>query len=75
MDLQDGFDRIVLEKLGVTKFAAGGAPGTVFASDAADGSVHLDGVTSGRYHFRMIIADPLGVLGAANFSGSDFIFV
>ena len=46
-DFQDGFDRIVLEKLGVTKFAAGGAPGTVFASDAADGSVHLDGVTSG----------------------------
>ena len=41
-DFQDGADRIRLEGLGIRSYQAGGAPGTVYASDMPDGSVTLE---------------------------------
>jgi Ca2+-binding RTX toxin-like protein len=74
-DFQDGVDRIVLEKLGVTKYAAGGGLGTVFARDGAGGNVFLDVVTSAGAKFSIDVADPTASLTAANFTASDFILV
>jgi Ca2+-binding RTX toxin-like protein len=73
-DFEDGVDRIVLEKLGVSKYAAGGAPGTIFARNGASGNVLLDVVTSAGVKFSIDIADPTATLSAQNFSSSDFLF-
>jgi Ca2+-binding RTX toxin-like protein len=73
-DFQDGADRIVIEKLGVTRYQAGGANGTVFAHDDASGAVVLDVVTSTGAGFAIEIADPNDVLLAAQFSAADFLF-
>jgi Ca2+-binding RTX toxin-like protein len=74
MDFQDGLDRISIEKLGVTKYADGGAPGTAFAHDLADGDVSIHVVFSAGAKFDITIADPGHTLTAANFSAADFLF-
>ena len=64
----------MLEKLGVKSYQPGGAAGTVFASDLANGDVSLAVVTSSGQHFSIQIADPLSGLTSANFSSADFLF-
>ncbi|UVO52503.1 hypothetical protein M0208_11750 [Sphingomonas sp. SUN019] len=74
LDFENGIDRIVLEKLGVTRYAAGGAAGSVFATDLADGNVQLDVVTSAGAHFGITLVDANGTLNAAGIAANDFLF-
>ena len=74
-DFQDGSDRIVLEKLGVTKFAAGGGLGTVYAYAAASGDIILNVVSSAGAEFSVTVDNENGVLQPQHFSAADFIFV
>jgi Ca2+-binding RTX toxin-like protein len=74
-------DRIVFEGLGITHYAPGGAPGTIFAQDVAltvldyEGMPHvlslvrLDAVTAAGEHFTI---ETVGF--AANFDTGDFVF-
>jgi Ca2+-binding RTX toxin-like protein len=73
-DYEDGVDRIVLEKLGVTAYKVGGAAGTVYAHDLSNGDVSVDVTTSAGVKFSIQVADPHHTLSAANFSAADFVF-
>lgn len=74
MDYQDGLDRIVLEKLGITRYANTGGPGTVYAYDDPSGDVILKAQDSAGHAFQIVVDDPNGTLSAANFSAADFTF-
>ena len=73
-DFQDGVDRIIFEKLGISSYRPGGGNGTVFAHDLPNGEVRLDAVTSSGMHFSATVADPGGTLTAASFTAVDFLF-
>ena len=73
-DFENGLDHIVLEKLGVGSYRAGGGAGTVYAHDLASGAVGLDVVTSTGIKMSIVVEDPAGTLNAASFSAADFIF-
>ena len=74
-DYQDGVDKIVLEKLGITAFKSGGSAGSVFAHDLANGDVSVDVVTSAGVAFSIQLADTYGTLHAADLSMADFLFL
>jgi Ca2+-binding RTX toxin-like protein len=73
-DFENGVDLIVLEKLGVTSYGAGGNTGTVFAKDSPTGDVLIDVVTSEGARFTITVGDPREAIDATQFTATDFIF-